>query len=114
MPHYLTQWTYKDEEIRQMVVRPQDREDVVRVAVEALGGQLHGFYFCFGEYDGACVTEFPDKETALACLMLILGQGAARTMRTTSLLTQDEARVAMEKANELFDHAKYEPPRHTH
>jgi uncharacterized protein with GYD domain len=113
MPHFLTQWTYKDEEVRQMVIHPQNREEVVRLAVEALGGSLHGFYFCLGEYDGACITEFPDKETAMACLMLVMGHSAARTLRTTPLLTQDEAQVAMQKANEVFDRTPYEPPSRT-
>jgi uncharacterized protein with GYD domain len=113
MPHYLTQWSYKHDEVREMVVHPQNREEIVRLAVEALGGQLICFYFCLGEYDGVCVTEFPDKETAMACLMLILGQGAARTMRTTPLLTQEEARTAMQKANEVFDRTHYEPPSRT-
>jgi len=114
MPFYMTQWTYKDEEIRQMVIHPQDREEVVRIAVEALGGQLHGFYFTFGEYDGACITEFPDKETVLACLLLIVGHGAAATIKTTTLFTQEEFRVALKSANELFPRSGYGPPSRTH
>jgi uncharacterized protein with GYD domain len=108
MPHYLHQWTYKDREVRAMVTAPQDREDVVRVAVEAFGGKLHGFYFCFGEHDGACISEFPDNETALACLMSIFGQGGLATLKTTPLMTQEESRGAMERARAVVTH--YQPP----
>ena len=90
MPHYLHQWAYKDREVRAMVTQPQDREEVVRVAVEAFGGKLHGFYFCFGDYDGACIAEFPNNETAMACLMSIFGEGGLLTLRTTPLMTPRE------------------------
>ena len=108
MPHYLHQWLYKDREVRAMATKPQDREEVVRVAVEAFDGKLHGLYFCFGEYDGLCVTEFPDNETALACLMSIVGHGALVTLKTTPLMTPEEGRGAMERAREVVTH--YERP----
>ncbi len=108
MPHYLHQWAYKDREVRAMVTAPQDREEVVRVAIEAFGGKLQGFYFCFGDYDGTCITEFPDNETAMACLMSIFGQGGLHTVRTTPLMTQDECRAAMDTARRIV--TPYEPP----
>lgn len=102
MPIYLHQWRYKDKEVKAMVLRPQDREEVVRIAVEAFEGRLHAFYLCFGKYDGLIITEFPDNETALACLMAIVGQGGAAALETTTLISADEARRAMLKAGELL------------
>jgi uncharacterized protein with GYD domain len=108
MPHYLHQWSYKDREVRAMATRPQHREDVVRVAVEAFDGKLHGLYFCLGEYDGVCITEFRDSETALACVMSIVGQGGLAALRTTPLMTPEQGRAAMELAQKVVTH--YEPP----
>jgi uncharacterized protein with GYD domain len=108
MPHYLHQWTYKDREVRAMVTAPQDREEVVRVAVEAFGGKLHGFYFSLGEHDGMCISEFPDNGTALACLMSIFGQGGVASLSTTPLMTPEESRAAMEHARAVI--TRYEPP----
>lgn len=103
MPIYLHQWRYKDTEVKAMVLRPQDREEVVRIAVEAFEGKLHAFYLCFGRYDGLSITEFPDNETALACLMSIVGQGGASALATTTLISADEAKHAMHKAGALLD-----------
>jgi uncharacterized protein with GYD domain len=102
MPFYLHQWVYKDATVRDMIVKPQNREDIVRVAAEAFNGRLLHFYLSFGEYDGISISEFPDNETAMACLMLVLGQGAVERIKTTPLMSQDEARGAMDRAHEVL------------
>jgi hypothetical protein len=48
------------------------------------------------------ISEFPDNETAMACLMLVLGQGAVQRIKTTPLISQDAARAAMERAHEVL------------
>ena len=98
MPKFLHQWTYKEEQVRAMVVDRQKRHDVVRVAIEAFGGKLLHFYFCFGEYDGVAISEFDDNETALACLMTIYGQGRLHTLKTTPLFTPEQSQKAIELA----------------
>ena len=108
MPFFLHQWTYKDQQVRAMVTHPQDREDIVRVAVVAFGGKLHSFFFSFGDYDGMCITEFPDNKTALASLMSIIGSAGLSALKTTPLITQEEAKTAMKLANDMV--APYKPP----
>jgi uncharacterized protein with GYD domain len=108
MPLYLHQWLYKDPSIRAMVTHPQDREEIVRLAIEAFDGKLHGFYMCFGEFDGVAISEFPDNKTAMACMLSIVGQGALATMRTTPLLSMEEARESMLLANTVV--SPYQPP----
>ena len=102
MPFFLHQWVYKDATVRDMIVKPQDREDIVRVAAEAFNGRLLHFYLSFGEYDGVSISEFPDNQTAMACLMLVLGQGAVERIKTTPLMSQEEARGAMDRAHEVL------------
>ena len=102
MPFFLHQWVYKDATVRDMIVKPQDREDIVRVAAEAFNGRLLHFYLSFGEYDGVSISEFPDNQTAMACLMLVLGQGAVERIKTTPLMPQEEARGAMDRAHEVL------------
>jgi uncharacterized protein with GYD domain len=108
MPFFMHQWTYKDPEVKAMVQRPQDRAETVRDAIEVFGGKLHSFFFCFGDYDGMCITEFPDNKTALASLMSIVGSGGLSTIKTTVLVTQEEAKAAMMLAHDLV--APYTPP----
>jgi len=88
--YYMHQWAYKDEQVRAMFMEQQDRQEVVRVAIEAFGGHLQQFYFCFGEFDGVAISDYPDNETAVASLMSIFGQGRLRAVKTTVLISPDE------------------------
>jgi uncharacterized protein with GYD domain len=101
MPFYLHQWTYKDPQVRAMLTTPQDREEIVSLAAQAFGGRLHGFYFCFGDYDAMCISEFPDNRTAMACVLSIVGQGGLVSLKTTALITNQEAHAAIGDANRV-------------
>jgi len=98
MPFFLHQWNYKDSQIREMLLAPTDRAEVVRTATEAFGGTLHHFFYCFGEYDGVAISEYPDAKTALASLMAIFGEGRVHEIRTTVLFTAGEGLCAIELA----------------
>lgn len=102
MALYMHQWVYKDTQVKKMVLEPQDRAHIVRVATEAFGGTLHSFFFSFGEFDGMSISEFEDNETALACLMSIFGEGRLQSVKTTVLLTSEAAQSAMRKANAIL------------
>jgi|SRR6516225_7927774 uncharacterized protein with GYD domain len=102
MPYFMHQWVYKDVEMRKMATCVRNRAEIVRVATRAFGGALHSFFFTFGEYDGISITEFPDKETAMACLMSVVGQGGLMRVRTTVLLTPEEGQEAMQKAHAVL------------
>jgi uncharacterized protein with GYD domain len=104
MPLYLHQWRYKDEPIRQMLENEQapNRADFVRTAVEAFSGTLHNFYYALGDCDGVAITEFPDEQTALACVMLIYGQGRLREVRTSTLFPPDATLKAIRQAQDVL------------
>jgi uncharacterized protein with GYD domain len=104
MPLFMHQWVYKDTQVKSMVTQSsdRDRENVVRIATEAFDGTLHNFYFTFGDYDGMSISEFQDNETALACLMSIIGQGRLKSVKTTVLFTNEEAQAAMKRARTIL------------
>ncbi len=102
MAFFMHQWNYKDNEIHAMVSNPQNRSEVVRLATEAFGGTLHQFFFSFGQFDGVAITEFPDNQTATACLMSIMGQGGLVDVTTTVLMTTEESQGAMTKAHNVL------------
>jgi uncharacterized protein with GYD domain len=108
MTFYLHQWSYKDDETRSMIENPQDRADIVKVAIDAYGGTLHSFFFAVGAFDGIAISEFEDEETALACLMSIVGQGALASLETTVLFSQEQCDAAIEKAASIV--SGYKPP----
>jgi hypothetical protein len=47
----------------------------------------------------------------MACVMSIVGQGGLATLRTTALMTQEEARGAMDYAKDAF--SPYSTPAET-
>lgn len=103
MPMFLHQWIYKSEQVDAIVTECMNREEVVRVATEAFGGKLHHFFFCFGDYDGMAISEFPDQETALACLMTIFGHGGLQRVNTTVLLSPEQSRRAVQLAWQMIN-----------
>ena len=101
MPFYLYQWQYEDPAIKAMMETPQDRPAELRKAVEAFGGDLHQFFFAFGEYDGVSIVEFPNNESCAACAVTLTGAGANTALRTTVLLTASEGQAAMLRASSV-------------
>lgn len=105
MPLYMGRFKYSSDAIKSMVSSPQDRSAAAREVAESLGGKLTGFWFAFGEYDGAFLLEAPDNTTAAALAMAVGATGAAH-IESTVLLDMDEAEEAMRKAAA----ATYRPP----
>jgi uncharacterized protein with GYD domain len=60
MPFYLAQVAYAPESIAALVKNPRNRAEELRPVFERLGGKLHGFWFCFGDYDVvSCLANSP-------------------------------------------------------
>jgi uncharacterized protein with GYD domain len=80
----------------------------MKKAVEGFGGRVHNFFFCFGEYDGVAITEFPDNESCIACAVTLSAGGANASFQTTPLITSHEASNAMRRARMV--QTGYTPP----
>ena len=106
MPYYLVQGTYTAEGSAALLANPENRIDVVKSAIERLGGKLHGGWFSFGEYDVVLIVNMPDSVSAVAVSLAFSAGGAVKVVKTTPLVTSEEAVEAMKKASE----AGYRPP----
>jgi uncharacterized protein with GYD domain len=95
MPHYLLQAAYTPEAWATMTKNPQDRASDVRSVIAALGGRLEASYFCLGEYDAIVIAEFPDNDTAASFAMRAAAAGHLKALKTTPLLTAQQAVDAM-------------------
>ncbi|HYU38432.1 MAG TPA: GYD domain-containing protein [Acidimicrobiia bacterium] len=98
MPYYLIQTAYTPESWAKMIKNPQDRVELVRSAIEGLGGRIETAYISFGEYDFTTIVEFPDNVSAAAFSMSVSSKGGVKAFKTTPLMTMDEAQGAMVKA----------------
>ncbi len=106
MPHYLIQAAYTPEAWAAMVKNPQSRAEAVRPIIEGLGGKLLSIYLALGEYDVVGLAEYPDNVSAAAFSMAASAGGALKAVKTTPLMTTEEAVEAMRKAGQ----AGYRPP----
>jgi len=106
MAYYLVQAAYTAEAWAAMVKDPQNRTEVIRPVIEQLGGSLVGTWFAFGEYDVVAIIQMPDNVSAAALSLAASAGGAAKTLKTTPLMTMEEGMAAMRQAAG----AGYRPP----
>ena len=98
MPLYMTQFSYTPEAWAALLRSPTDRSEALGRLAEQLGGKLVSLYYAFGDYDGVIVIEAPDDVTAAAVVLAAVSPGHVKAVKTTRLLTVEEAMEAMRKA----------------
>jgi uncharacterized protein with GYD domain len=106
MARYLLQVDLKPEAYATMMQNPQDRAEAVRPIFEAVGGSLEEYYFAVGENTVYVVCEVPDPASQEALTMAVLAGGAITSIKTTGILTAQEAMDVMKKAGDVV----YRPP----
>src|SRR6476661_10046753 len=106
MAHYLVQAAYTSDAWSVLVDNPQDRSEPVRRMTEEAGGSLESFYLAFGDFDVVAIVELPDDATAAAVSIATSAAGAIRQIKTTPLITAEDAVSALTKAKTIA----YEPP----
>jgi uncharacterized protein with GYD domain len=100
MPSYLVQVAYTPETVAALVANPQDRTEAIGKVVKKLGGKPGKLYLSFGDYDVVGIYEMPDNVSAAAFAMAISSGGACKSVKTTPLMTGEEAVAAMKKAGD--------------
>jgi uncharacterized protein with GYD domain len=100
MPSYLVQVSYTAEAVAALVHHPQDRTGIIRKSIKNLGGKLVGSWLSFGDYDVVLVADMPDNVSAAALAMAAAAGGSLKSVKTTPLLSTEEAKAAATKASE--------------
>ncbi len=106
MPYYMVQAAYTSEAWAAQIAKPQDRLAAVSDMIESAGGKLHAGYYSFGEYDIVVIIEAPDNENMASTMIGVAAGGATSSVKTTVLLTNDEAQNAIKAAGS----SDYSPP----
>ena len=101
MARYLLEFSYTKEAVAALVKKPEDRSVAVGELISKLGGRLLDFYFTFGDCDGVLIAELPDNVAALAVDMASVTPGHVSKIKTTILLTPQEAMAAMQRAGDV-------------
>jgi len=102
MPLYMCQISYTAESWAAQLKNPQNRIEIVgRPACEAVGGRLVGGWLCFGDHDIVVIADVPNNDSMMGIAMALAAGGAAKSVKTTVLLTGAEGVEAMKKANDV-------------
>jgi uncharacterized protein with GYD domain len=107
MPYYMIQAAYTPDTWGKLLKKPTDRTQVVKPAIEKLGGKVSSAWLAFGDYDVVAIIQMPDNITAAAIAMSFAAGGAVKALKTTPLLTWSEGIKAMRKATK----SGYRPPK---
>ena len=97
----MVQSSYKSETVGKLIKNPEDRSIAVITLIEQLGGKMLAFYYCYGDYDGIVIAEMPDSVSGSASTMASLAGGGTANIKTTVLITVEEAMAAMKKTSGL-------------
>jgi uncharacterized protein with GYD domain len=100
MPLYMTQASYTPEAWAALTQNPQDRSEALRGLAESMGGRLLSFHYSFGDYDIVTMQEAPDDKTAAAILVAAVSAGHLKSIKTTPLLTTEDAMEVLRRAGE--------------
>jgi uncharacterized protein with GYD domain len=98
---YMSQFTYTHEAWAALAKNPQNRTEAVSALAQKLGGRVIGVYYSFGEYDGFVIGEYPNDKAAAAAAIAAVTPGHLKAIKTTPLLTADEALEVMRLAGSV-------------
>lgn len=98
MALYMYQIAYTPESLAAQIKNPQDRIEVTRPAVEAMGARVLAGGYSFGEYDALIIYEAAEDTTAASIAVAVAAGGAVKSARTTKLLGGQEWIEALRRA----------------
>ena len=101
MATYLFRFSYTPESWAALIEHPEDRREMLSTRVFAFGGQLQGFWYSFGEYDGYALVELPDNVSAAAVTAAISAAGSLRHLDAIVLVSADDMLDALGRAREF-------------
>ena len=100
MPLYMTQASYTSEAWAAMAQNPQDRSEALRGLAEGMGARLVSFHYSFGDHDIVTMVEADDEKAIAAILVAAVSAGHIKSIKTTPLLTTEDAMEVLRRAGE--------------
>jgi uncharacterized protein with GYD domain len=98
MPIYISRGRFTSDAIKNMVAKPENREEAVTKLVKSVGGRLIGWYLTFGPHDWLAISEFPDEKAAASAILAAAAGGSLSDIETTVAMTAKDAHATFESA----------------
>lgn len=98
MAHFCHQISYTSSAWHRVMQNRDDRFELVRSPIEALGGKIHAVFFAMDSYDVLAITEFSENLSPTDISVAFFSNGEVAQIHTTPLLDATQALEAMRKA----------------
>jgi uncharacterized protein with GYD domain len=98
MPIYISRGRFTTDAVRDLMAKPENREEALSDLFKSVGGRLIGWYLTFGPHDWIVIGEFPDDKTAASAILAAAAGGSLADMETTVAMTAKDATATFEAA----------------
>jgi uncharacterized protein with GYD domain len=106
MATFMIQGSYTPEAWAAQIKNPTERIAAVGEMMAPLGVTFDHYWYSFGDHDFVIIASGPGSVEAAAGVLAAYAGGALTSIKTTPLLTSDEALSAMTRAGEV----RYQAP----
>jgi uncharacterized protein with GYD domain len=103
MPIYISRGRFTTDAVKDMMAKPENREEAVSNLFKSVGGRLIGWYLTFGPHDWLVIGEFPDNKAAASAVLAAAGGGSLSDVETTVAMTAAEAKATFEAAGKVAE-----------
>lgn len=98
MPIFISRGRFTADAVKDMLAKPENREEAVASLFKSVGGRLIGWYLTFGRHDWLVIGEFPDAKAAASAVLAAAAGGSLSDVETTAAMTAKEAAATFEAA----------------
>ncbi|MGO8920895.1 MAG: GYD domain-containing protein [Stellaceae bacterium] len=101
MPIFISRGRFTADAVKDMLAKPENREEAVANLFKSVGGRLIGWYLTFGRHDWLVIGEFPDAKAAASAVLAAAAGGSLSDVETTAAMTAKEAAATFETAGKV-------------
>jgi uncharacterized protein with GYD domain len=106
MTKYMIQVTPTPQNVAALMKNPEDRTEVVRRVIEAVGGSLEQYYNSFAEDTSFVIANIPDEASLGAVMAAFFAGGGLTSYKATPIMTASESVKVLKRAANVA----YRPP----
>jgi uncharacterized protein with GYD domain len=110
MKYFLLRTRLTPETWARLLRSPEDRRIAAREGAEDYGGELVGYWYSTGRYDCYSLIASPDETAPAALHAALYSSGAFLEFNPTALMTVEQMREAVKKADEWPTLRNYRAP----
>jgi uncharacterized protein with GYD domain len=98
MPIYISRGRFTTQTVKDLLAKPENREEALSKLFKSVRGKLMGWYLTFGHHDWLVIGEFPNDKAAASAILAAAAGGSLSEIETTVAMTADDAKATFAAA----------------